>query len=69
MAAGIQESASSLDPSPAWRLSSKGLTPSRQNTPTVPIIPRSIPDPNCFIYDQKGYFANYYPLKETVAAV
>jgi hypothetical protein len=68
VAAGTQESASSSDPSPAWRLPSKGLTPSRQNTPTVPITPRSTPDLSCFAYGQKGHFANYCPLKGIVAA-
>jgi hypothetical protein len=48
IAAGTQESAFSSDPSPIWRFPSKGLTPSRQNTPSVPIIPRSTPDSSCF---------------------
>jgi hypothetical protein len=66
--AGTQESASSSDPSPIWRLPSKGLTPNRQNTPTVPTTPRSTPDPSCFAYGQKGHFANHCPSKGTVAA-
>jgi hypothetical protein len=68
IAAGTQESASSSDPSPAWRLSSKGLTLNRQNTPSVPIIPRSTSNSSYFACGQKGYFANYCPLKGIIAA-
>jgi hypothetical protein len=68
MAAGTQKSTSSSDPLPAWRLPSKGLTPNRQDTPTVPTTPRSTPDPSCFAYGQKNHFANHCPSKKTVAA-
>jgi hypothetical protein len=68
MAAGTQESTFSSDPSPVWRLPSKGLTLNRQDTPTVPTIPRLISNPSCLACGQKDHFANHCPLKKTVAA-